>query len=162
MMRYLKRLADRDYGLDRGMIPLGSCTMKLNAAAEMEAMTWPAFSQMHPFAPVEDQAGSLRLIRDLEIWLAELTGYDTVSLQPNAVPRASTPVWQPSVAITSLAVILSVMCAWFQRPRMALMPPLPLRQASGLSSSSQMTTALSTVMIWLPRLLLTRGASPRS
>jgi glycine dehydrogenase len=55
--------------------------MKLNAAAEMEAMTWPAFSQMHPFAPVEDQAGSLRLIRDLEIWLAELTGYDTVSLQ---------------------------------------------------------------------------------
>ncbi|HCW41382.1 MAG TPA: glycine dehydrogenase (aminomethyl-transferring), partial [Cutibacterium acnes] len=73
-----------DYGLDRGMIPLGSCTMKLNAAAEMEAMTWPAFSQMHPFAPVEDQAGSLRLIRDLEIWLAELTGYDTVSLQPNA------------------------------------------------------------------------------
>ncbi|MEG7646014.1 helix-turn-helix domain-containing protein, partial [Enterococcus faecium] len=84
MMRYLKRLADRDYGLDRGMIPLGSCTMKLNAAAEMEAMTWPAFSQMHPFAPVEDQAGSLRLIRDLEIWLAELTGYDTVSLQPNA------------------------------------------------------------------------------
>ena len=84
MMRYLKRLADRDYGLDRGMIPLGSCTMKLNAAAEMDAMTWPAFGQMHPFAPVEDQAGSLRLIRDLEIWLAELTGYDTVSLQPNA------------------------------------------------------------------------------
>ncbi|WCC80565.1 aminomethyl-transferring glycine dehydrogenase [Cutibacterium equinum] len=84
MMRYLKRLADRDYGLDRGMIPLGSCTMKLNAAAEMEAMTWPAFGQMHPFAPVEDQAGSLKLIRDLEIWLAELTGYDTVSLQPNA------------------------------------------------------------------------------
>ena len=56
MMRYLKRLADRDYGLDRGMIPLGSCTMKLNAAAEMDAMTWPAFGQMHPFAPVEDQA----------------------------------------------------------------------------------------------------------
>ena len=84
MMRYLKRLADRDYGLDRGMIPLGSCTMKLNAAAEMEAMTWQEFGQMHPFAPVEDQAGSLRLIRDLEIWLAELTGYDTVSLQPNA------------------------------------------------------------------------------
>ncbi|MGK2350439.1 aminomethyl-transferring glycine dehydrogenase subunit GcvPB [Cutibacterium sp. V947] len=84
MMRYLKRLADRDYGLDRGMIPLGSCTMKLNAAAEMEAMTWPELGQMHPFAPVEDQAGSLRLIRDLEIWLAELTGYDTVSLQPNA------------------------------------------------------------------------------
>ena len=84
MMRYLKRLADRDYGLDRGMIPLGSCTMKLNAAAEMEAMTWQEFGQMHPFAPVEDQAGSLRLIRDLETWLAELTGYDTVSLQPNA------------------------------------------------------------------------------
>ncbi|MCI1746797.1 MAG: aminomethyl-transferring glycine dehydrogenase [Acidipropionibacterium sp.] len=83
-MRYLKRLADRDYGLDRGMIPLGSCTMKLNAAVEMEAVSWPAFADLHPFAPASDAAGMRSLIDDLETWLAELTGYDTVSLQPNA------------------------------------------------------------------------------
>ena len=84
MMRYLKQLADRDYALDRGMIPLGSCTMKLNAATEMAAITWPEFAQLHPFAPASDVAGYLELIGDLETWLAELTGYDTVSLQPNA------------------------------------------------------------------------------
>lgn len=84
MMRYLKRLADRDYGLDRGMIPLGSCTMKLNAAVEMEPISWPAFADLHPYAPASDTRGSLRIISDLETWLAELTGYDTVSLQPNA------------------------------------------------------------------------------
>ncbi|WP_425553320.1 aminomethyl-transferring glycine dehydrogenase [Gryllotalpicola koreensis] len=84
MMRYLKQLADRDYALDRGMIPLGSCTMKLNAATEMAAVTWPEFAQLHPFAPASDVAGYLELIGDLETWLAELTGYDTVSLQPNA------------------------------------------------------------------------------
>ncbi|WP_308465405.1 aminomethyl-transferring glycine dehydrogenase [Rathayibacter soli] len=84
MMRYLKLLADKDYALDRGMIPLGSCTMKLNAATEMEAITWPEFAGLHPFAPAEDVAGSLELINQLESWLAEVTGYDTVSLQPNA------------------------------------------------------------------------------
>jgi glycine dehydrogenase len=84
MMRYLKQLADRDYALDRGMIPLGSCTMKLNAATEMAAVTWPEFAALHPFAPASDVAGYLELIGDLETWLAELTGYDTVSLQPNA------------------------------------------------------------------------------
>ncbi|MHA7986110.1 aminomethyl-transferring glycine dehydrogenase [Rathayibacter sp. CAU 1779] len=84
MMRYLKLLADRDYALDRGMIPLGSCTMKLNAATEMAAITWPEFAQLHPFAPATDAAGYLDLIAQLETWLAELTGYDTVSLQPNA------------------------------------------------------------------------------
>ncbi|HWD62479.1 MAG TPA: aminomethyl-transferring glycine dehydrogenase, partial [Humibacter sp.] len=84
MMRYLKQLADRDYALDRGMIPLGSCTMKLNAATEMAAVTWPEFASLHPFAPAEDVAGYLDLIAQLETWLAELTGYDTVSLQPNA------------------------------------------------------------------------------
>ena len=83
-MRYLKRLADRDYGLDRGMIPLGSCTMKLNAAVEMEPVSWPEFADLHPFAPADDAAGTLQLIDDLETWLAKLTGYDTVSLQPNA------------------------------------------------------------------------------
>lgn len=84
MMRYLKRIADRDYALDKGMIPLGSCTMKINAATEMQAITWPEFSSLHPFAPLENAAGSLALIKDIEHQLARLTGYDTVSLQPNA------------------------------------------------------------------------------
>jgi glycine dehydrogenase len=84
MLRYLRRLADRDYALDRGMIPLGSCTMKLNATTEMEPITWPEFAALHPFAPVEQAEGYLTLIRELEERLAEITGYDTVSLQPNA------------------------------------------------------------------------------
>jgi glycine dehydrogenase len=84
MMRYLKSLADKDYALDRGMIPLGSCTMKLNAATEMEAVTWPEFGGLHPFAPAEDTAGYMVMMSHLETWLAELTGYDSVSLQPNA------------------------------------------------------------------------------
>ncbi|MEZ3159703.1 aminomethyl-transferring glycine dehydrogenase [Microbacterium sp. BWT-B31] len=84
MMRYLKTLADRDYALDRGMIPLGSCTMKLNAATEMAAVSWPEFSRVHPFAPEADVRGYLAMIEQLETWLAEVTGYDAVSLQPNA------------------------------------------------------------------------------
>jgi glycine dehydrogenase len=84
MLRYLRRLSDKDYALDRGMIPLGSCTMKLNATAEMEPITWPSCAGIHPFAPKEDWAGYLTLIRELEGWLAELTGYDKVSVQPNA------------------------------------------------------------------------------
>ncbi|TBN57356.1 glycine dehydrogenase (aminomethyl-transferring) [Glaciihabitans arcticus] len=84
MMRYLKYLADKDYALDRGMIPLGSCTMKLNAASEMEAVTWPEFAGIHPFAPEADVEGYLTLIDQLQTWLAEVTGYDSVSLQPNA------------------------------------------------------------------------------
>ncbi|MGZ8805323.1 MAG: glycine dehydrogenase (aminomethyl-transferring), partial [Microbacterium sp.] len=84
MMRYLKQLADRDYALDRGMIPLGSCTMKLNAATEMAAVSWPEFSRVHPFAPEADVHGYLAMIEQLETWLAEVTGYDAVSLQPNA------------------------------------------------------------------------------
>ena len=84
MMRYLKYLADKDYALDRGMIPLGSCTMKLNAATEMEAVTWPEFGGIHPFAPEADVVGYLDLIEQLQSWLAEVTGYDEVSLQPNA------------------------------------------------------------------------------
>ncbi|MER7603694.1 aminomethyl-transferring glycine dehydrogenase [Microbacterium oxydans] len=84
MMRYLKSLSDRDYALDRGMIPLGSCTMKLNAATEMAAITWPEFAGIHPFAPASDVQGYLELIDQLEGWLAEVTGYDAVSLQPNA------------------------------------------------------------------------------
>ncbi|HLP22510.1 MAG TPA: aminomethyl-transferring glycine dehydrogenase [Microbacteriaceae bacterium] len=84
LMRYLKSLADRDYALDRGMIPLGSCTMKLNAATEMEAVGWPEFAGLHPFAPEAHVLGSLDMVEQLERWLAEVTGYDAVSLQPNA------------------------------------------------------------------------------
>ncbi|MFJ5226704.1 aminomethyl-transferring glycine dehydrogenase [Streptomyces sp. NPDC088400] len=84
MLRYLRRLADRDYALDRGMIPLGSCTMKLNATTEMEPVTWPAFAALHPFVPAGQAQGYLTLIRELEERLAEVTGYDAVSLQPNA------------------------------------------------------------------------------
>ena len=84
MMRYLRRLSDRDLALDRTMIPLGSCTMKLNAAVEMAPITWPEFAAIHPFAPLDQAAGHLAIIRDLEAWLAAITGYDAVSLQPNA------------------------------------------------------------------------------
>ncbi|MEM6988479.1 MAG: aminotransferase class V-fold PLP-dependent enzyme, partial [Pseudomonadota bacterium] len=84
MMRYLRLLADRDIALDRAMIPLGSCTMKLNAASEMMPVSWPAFSGLHPFAPEDQTAGYASLIDDLEKWLCECTGYDAMSLQPNA------------------------------------------------------------------------------
>jgi glycine dehydrogenase len=84
MLRYLRRLADFDIALDRSMIPLGSCTMKLNAAAEMEAITWPEFANLHPFAPPEQALGYAELIGNLGSWLAAITGYDAVSLQPNA------------------------------------------------------------------------------
>jgi glycine dehydrogenase len=84
MMRYLRTLADKDIALDRSMIPLGSCTMKLNAAAEMESITWPEFARQHPFGPATDSPGLRRLIADLETWLVGITGYDAVSLQPNA------------------------------------------------------------------------------
>ena len=84
MMRYLRRLADKDLALDRTMIPLGSCTMKLNAAVEMEPISWPEFADIHPLVPVEQAAGYAQLISDLEGWLSEITGYAAVSVQPNA------------------------------------------------------------------------------
>jgi glycine dehydrogenase len=84
LLRYLRRLSDKDVALDRSMIPLGSCTMKLNATAEMEPVTWPEFAGLHPFAPAEDAAGLLEVVADLGAWLARITGYDRVSLQPNA------------------------------------------------------------------------------
>jgi glycine dehydrogenase len=84
MLRYLRRLADADYALDRGMIPLGSCTMKLNATTEMEPISWPEFAGIHPYAPAEQRAGYAELVSRLEGWLAVITGYDTVSIQPNA------------------------------------------------------------------------------
>ena len=85
MLRYLRSLADKDYALDRGMIPLGSCTMKLNATTEMEPVTWPEFADMHPYAPADaDRRATPSWSADLEGWLAEVTGYDAVSVQPNA------------------------------------------------------------------------------
>ncbi|EHK55253.1 aminomethyl-transferring glycine dehydrogenase subunit GcvPB, partial [Allomesorhizobium alhagi] len=84
MMRYLRRLADKDLALDRTMIPLGSCTMKLNAAAEMMPVSWPEVANMHPFAPAEHAEGYRAMTDELERWLAEITGFDSVSLQPNA------------------------------------------------------------------------------
>jgi glycine dehydrogenase len=84
MLRYLKKLENRDFSLVHGMIPLGSCTMKLNASTAMAAITWPAFANLHPFAPVPQTEGYLRLIRSLEIQLMEITGYDKISMQPNS------------------------------------------------------------------------------
>ena len=84
MLRYLRRLADKDLALDRSMIPLGSCTMKLNATTEMEPVTWPEFGMLHPFTPTQHARGYRQLVTDLEDWLCEITGYDAVSLQPNA------------------------------------------------------------------------------
>jgi glycine dehydrogenase len=84
MLRYLRKLSDKDLALDRTMIPLGSCTMKLNAATEMAAITWPEFAGLHPFAPVEQARGYAQLIRELCDGLAEITGYAAVSVQPNA------------------------------------------------------------------------------
>jgi glycine dehydrogenase len=84
MMRFLRRLADKDLALDRAMIPLGSCTMKLNAAAEMMPVSWPEVAGLHPFAPAAHTEGYRLMADDLERWLAEITGFDAVSLQPNA------------------------------------------------------------------------------
>lgn len=84
LLRYLRGLKDRDFALDKGMIPLGSCTMKLNSAAELEPISYPGFADLHPFVPAADAAGYAELIAELQGWLAEITGYDAVSLQPNA------------------------------------------------------------------------------
>ena len=84
MMRYMRRLADRDLALDRAMIPLGSCTMKLNAAVEMMPVTWPEFANVHPFAPADQVEGYTHLIDDLSERLCQITGYDAMSMQPNS------------------------------------------------------------------------------
>ena len=84
LLRYMRKLSDRDLALDRAMIPLGSCTMKLNATAEMIPVTWPEFGALHPFAPVDQAAGYYEMFRDLEQKLCDITGYDAVSLQPNS------------------------------------------------------------------------------
>ena len=105
MMRFPRRLSDADLALDRSMIPLGSCTMKLNAAAEMEAITWPGFADLHPFAPADESQGYRRLIDDLEAWLVAVTGYDAVSVQPNAGSQGSSPAcWRSEPSTTRAGV----------------------------------------------------------
>ncbi|MGY3367434.1 glycine dehydrogenase (decarboxylating) [Bradyrhizobium sp. GM2.4] len=84
MLRYMRKLSDRDLALDRAMIPLGSCTMKLNATTEMMPLTWPEFGSLHPFAPPEQAKGYYALFARLEKWLCDITGYDAISLQPNS------------------------------------------------------------------------------
>jgi glycine dehydrogenase len=84
LLRYMRKLADRDLALDRAMIPLGSCTMKLNATTEMIPVTWPAFGTLHPFAPREQAAGYQAMFEQLKAWLVDITGYDAISLQPNS------------------------------------------------------------------------------
>jgi glycine dehydrogenase len=84
MMRYMRRLSDRDLALDRAMIPLGSCTMKLNASVEMMPITWPEFNAIHPFAPADQAEGYAAMIEDLTARLCEITGYDAMSMQPNS------------------------------------------------------------------------------
>src|SRR5690606_30903780 len=84
MLRYIRRLEARDLSLTAAMIPLGSCTMKLNATAEMVGVTWSGFAGIHPFAPLDQTTGYQELFRQLESWLAEITGFARVSLQPNA------------------------------------------------------------------------------
>jgi glycine dehydrogenase len=84
LLRYMRKLSDRDLALDRAMIPLGSCTMKLNATSEMIPLTWPEFGNLHPFAPVEQAKGYHALFAKLEQWLCDITGYDAISLQPNS------------------------------------------------------------------------------
>src|SRR5258708_27959971 len=85
MLRYIRQLSDKDLALDRSMIPLGSCTMKLNATSEMIPITWPEFAQVHPFAPAHQQQGYAELDKQLRDWLCQATGYAGISLQPNAV-----------------------------------------------------------------------------
>lgn len=84
LLRWLRSLSDKDVALDRSMIPLGSCTMKLNAASEMEPITWPELAGIHPFAPIDQSKGWQKIINQLQEWLCEITGYDAISLQPNA------------------------------------------------------------------------------
>ena len=84
MLRYMKKLENRDFSLAHGMIPLGSCTMKLNATTEMIPVTWNEFANIHPFAPDDQTTGYHQMIKELENWLIEVTGYDGISMQPNS------------------------------------------------------------------------------
>ena len=142
MLRYLRRLSARDYALDRGMIPLGSCTMKLNATTEMEPISLPGFADLHPFAPAEDAQGYAALIGELEGWLAEVTGYAAVSVQPNAGSQGE------------LAGLIAIR-AW-QVDRGA-----PERDVCLIPSSAHGTNAASAVMAGM-RVVVVRAAEDGS
>ncbi|WP_256789994.1 aminomethyl-transferring glycine dehydrogenase [Frankia sp. AvcI1] len=130
MLRYLRRLSDLDLALDRGMIPLGSCTMKLNATTEMAAVTWPEFADIHPFAPLDQAGGYLTMIRDLEDWLARITGYAGVSVQPNAGSQGE------------LAGLLAIRA--YHRDN--ALPGAPARDVCLIPSSAHGTNAASAAM----------------
>ncbi|MCM3921364.1 aminomethyl-transferring glycine dehydrogenase [Frankia sp. AiPs1] len=130
MLRYLRRLSDLDLALDRGMIPLGSCTMKLNATTEMAAVTWPEFADIHPFAPLDQAGGYLSMIRDLEDWLARITGYAGVSVQPNAGSQGE------------LAGLLAIRA--YHRDN--AVPGAPVRDVCLIPSSAHGTNAASAAM----------------
>ncbi|THJ75507.1 aminomethyl-transferring glycine dehydrogenase [Candidatus Frankia alpina] len=130
MLRYLRRLSDLDLALDRGMIPLGSCTMKLNATTEMAAVTWPEFADIHPFAPLDQAGGYLTMIRDLEDWLARITGYAGVSVQPNAGSQGE------------LAGLLAIRA--YHRDN--AVPGAPVRDVCLIPSSAHGTNAASAAM----------------
>ena len=137
MLRYLRRLSDRDYALDRGMIPLGSCTMKLNATTEMEPITWPEFADLHPFAPAEQTPGLPRADRaSCERWLAEVTGYDAVSLQPNAGSQGE---------LAGLLAIRGYHRA--QRRRRARRLPDPVVSAHGTNAASAVMAGMRVVVV---------------
>jgi glycine dehydrogenase len=104
MLRYIRALSDKDLALDRSMIPLGSCTMKLNATSEMIPITWPEFANVHPFAPADQQQGYKELDELLRAWLCQATGYAGISLQPNAGSKANTPACWPSRPTTNRGV----------------------------------------------------------
>lgn len=104
MLRYLKQLENKDLALNQAMIPLGSCTMKLNATSEMIPITWAEFANLHPFVPRGQAQGYRLMIEELEAWLCAITGFDAISMQPNLVPKANTPAWSQSASITRAAV----------------------------------------------------------
>ncbi|HEY1573162.1 MAG TPA: aminomethyl-transferring glycine dehydrogenase [Pseudonocardiaceae bacterium] len=135
LLRYLRELADKDVALDRSMIPLGSCTMKLNATAEMEPVTWPEFAELHPFAPVEDAAGILRIDADLRAWLADITGYDAISLQPNAGSQGE---------LAGLLAIRAYHAAQDQRARTVCLIP---SSAHGTNAASAVMAGMRVVVV---------------
>jgi glycine dehydrogenase len=147
MLRYLRRLSARDYALDRGMIPLGSCTMKLNATTEMESVSLPGFANLHPFAPAEDAAGYHRLIGELEAWLAEVTGYDRVSIQPNAGSQGE------------LAGLLAI--RGYHRANQRANGGSPVRDVCLIPSSAHGTNAASAVMAGM-RVVVVKAAADGS
>ena len=135
MLRYLRRLADKDLALDRTMIPLGSCTMKLNATTEMEPVTWPEFANVHPYAPLDEVQGYLSLIKQLEDMLIAVTGYDAVSLQPNAGSQGE------------LAVLLAIRAYHRSRGDIERTVCLIPSSAHGTNAASAVMAGMSVVVV---------------